>query len=275
MADHAEASARTVEAAVAVAASQLGLRADQVDVEVLEEPVPSSFGVIGSPARVRVTARAAPVPASPAPQSGSAPVPALAPVAAGTREADGPEVAVSGGDPDVIRARPARPARPAVQLDGEPLDDDAIAADTELAADFVEGLLDVLDLDGDITTWVDPTGGHVEVEGSGLDMLVGVDGEVLGALQELTRLAVLRQTRHRPRIHVDVGGFKARRQQELADMARDTARRVVESGSQEQLRPMTPFERKIVHDAVREVAGAATESVGEEPQRCVVILPAN
>ncbi|HEX6674207.1 MAG TPA: single-stranded DNA-binding protein, partial [Actinomycetes bacterium] len=120
--------------------------------------------------------------------------------------------------------------RPTRERDDEPLDDDAIAADTELAADFIEGLLDVLDLDGDITTWVDPTGGHVDVEGSGLDMLVGVDGEVLGALQELTRLAVLRQTRHRPRVHVDVGGFKARRQQELADMARSTARRVVETG---------------------------------------------
>jgi spoIIIJ-associated protein len=269
VADHVEASARTVEAAVVAAASQLGLRADQVDVEVLEEPVPSTFGVIGSPARVRVTARAAPAPA--ASPSGPAPVPALASVTAGVREADGPDAAVSARGADAARGRPARPAE---ERDVEPLDDDAIAADTELAADFVEGLLDVLDLDGDITTWVDPTGGHVEVEGSGLEMLVGVDGEVLGALQELTRLAVLRQTRHRPRVHVDIGGFKARRQQELADMARDTARRVVETGRQEQLRPMTPFERKIVHDAVREVAGAATESVGEEPQRSVVILPA-
>jgi spoIIIJ-associated protein len=272
VADHAEASARTVEAAVATAASQLGLRADQVDVEVLEEPVPSTFGVIGSPARVRVTARAAPTPASrDASPSGSAPVPALASVTTGAREAEGPDAAVSARGADAARGRPARPA---AERAVEPLDDEAIAADTELAADFVEGLLDVLDLDGDITTWVDTTGGHVEVEGSGLEMLVGVDGEVLGVLQELTRLAVLRQTRHRPRVHVDVGGFKARRQQELADMARDTARRVVETGRQEQLRPMTPFERKIVHDAVREVGGAATESVGEEPQRSVVILPA-
>ena len=264
MADHAEASARTVEAAVVVAASQLGLRADQVDVEVLEEPVASTFGVIGSPARVRVTARATPA-------SGSAPSPAMASVGVGAQEAGRSE---APGPLDPAGAPRASSGRPTGERDSEPLDDEAIAADTELAADFIEGLLDVLDLDGDITTWVDPTGGHVDVEGSGLDMLVGVDGEVLGALQELTRLAVLRQTRHRPRVHVDVGGFKARRQQELADMARSTARRVVETGQQEQLRPMTPFERKIVHDAVREVAGAATESVGEEPQRCVVILPA-
>lgn len=266
MADHAEASAKTLEAAVAAAAEQLGLRADQVDVQVLEEPVPSTFGVIGSPARVRVTASA-----SPAPSPDPPPAPALASVPAGAQEARAGEATASVGQAEVPRARSGRPAEP---RDGEPLDDDMIAADTELAADFVEGLLDALDLDGDITTWVDPTGGHVEVEGTGLDMLVGVDGEVLGALQDLTRLAVLRQTRHRPRIHVDVGGFKARRQQELADMARATARQVVETGRQEQLRPMTPFERKVVHDAVREVAGVMTESVGEEPHRSVVILPA-
>jgi spoIIIJ-associated protein len=272
VADHAEASAKSVEAAVTVAAAQLGLRADQVDVEVLEEPVASTFGVIGSPARVRVTARATPAPAVAAASSGPSPSPELAPVAAGTREVGRPD---AGGTADRAEPPPMRLGRSSSgERDGEPLDEEALATDTELAADFVEGLLDVLDLDGDITTWVDPTGGHVEVEGAGLDMLVGVDGEVLGALQELTRLAVLRQTRHRPRVHVDVGGFKARRQQELADMARGIARRVVETGQQEQLRPMTPFERKIVHDAVREVAGAATESVGEEPQRCVVVLPA-
>jgi spoIIIJ-associated protein len=271
VADHAEASAKSVEAAVAVAAAQLGLRADQVEFEVLDEPVPSTFGVIGSPARVRVTARATPAPAAVTATPDPSPAPELAPVAAGSREAGRPD---AGGTVGRAEPSPARSGRPSGEHDSEPLDEDTIAADTELAADFVEGLLDVLDLDGDITTWVDATGGHVEVEGAALDMLVGVEGEVLGALQELTRLAVLRQTRHRPRVHVDVGGFKARRQQELAEMARSTARRVVESGQQEQLRPMTPFERKIVHDAVREVAGATTESVGEEPQRCVVVLPA-
>jgi spoIIIJ-associated protein len=264
VADHAEASARTIEAAVAAAAAQLGLRADQVEVEVLEEPVPSTFGVIGSPARVRVAARPTPTPvAASVPASSPAPTPE-----GGQREVSRSRVEAPAGP------QQARPPRAAGEGDGEPVDEATIAADTELAADFVEGLLDVLDLDGDITTWIDATGGHVDVEGTGLDMLVGVDGEVLAALQELTRLAVLRQTRRRPRVHVDVGGFKARRQQELADMSRATARRVVETGDSERLRPMTPFERKIVHDAVRDVVGVTTESVGEEPQRSVVILPA-
>jgi spoIIIJ-associated protein len=231
-------------------------------VEVLEEPVPSTFGVIGSPARVRVAAK--PVPAS---------VPSSTATATSSSESAGQDFTRSRVESSTVSRQP-RPPRSAGEADGEPVDEETIAADTELAADFIEGLLDVLDLDGDITTWIDATGGHVDVEGVALDMLVGVDGEVLSALQELTRLAVLRQTRHRPRVHVDVGGFKARRQQELADMSRTTARRVVETGNPERLRPMTPFERKIVHDAVREVDGAMTESVGEEPQRSVVILPA-
>jgi spoIIIJ-associated protein len=265
VADHAEASAKTIEAAVAAAAAQLGLRAEQVDVEVLEEPVASTFGVIGSPARVRVAAKPTPV---------AAVLSSSNPTAAASTEGVRQEPARSRTEATPVPQR-SRPARPAGESDGEAVDEEAIAADTELAADFIEGLLDVLDLDGDITTWIDATGGHVDVEGAALDMLVGVDGEVLSALQELTRLAVLRQTRRRPRVHVDVAGFKARRQQELADMSRSTARRVVETGSPERLRPMTPFERKIVHDAVREVDGATTESVGEEPQRSVVILPAH
>jgi spoIIIJ-associated protein len=266
VADHVEASAKTIEAAVAAAAAQLGLRADQVDVEVLEEPVASTFGVIGSPARVRVAAKPAPTPVPAAVQS-SSPT-ATAPPGVTRRDSSRSRVE-SAAVP-----QQSRPPQPAGEADGEPVDEETIAADTELAADFIEGLLDVLDLDGDITTWIDATGGHVDVEGAALDMLVGVDGEVLSALQELTRLAVLRQRRHRPRVHVDVGGFKARRQQELADMSRTAARRVVDTGNPERLRPMTPFERKIVHDAVRDVDGAMTESVGEEPQRSVVILPA-
>jgi spoIIIJ-associated protein len=266
VADHAEASAKSIEAAVAAAAAQLGLRADQVDVEVLEEPVASTFGVVGSPARVRVAAKPVPTPVTASVQSSSL-------TATSPPEVPRQESSRSRVESAAVPQR-SRSPRPAGEADGEPVDEETVAADTELAADFIEGLLDVLDLDGDITTWIDATGGHVDVEGAALDMLVGVDGEVLGALQELTRLAVLRQTRHRPRVHVDVGGFKARRQQELADMSQTMARRVVETGNPERLRPMTPFERKIVHDAVRDVDGAITESVGEEPQRSVVILPA-
>ena len=251
MANSAEASARTLEAAIAAAAAQLGLRHDQVDVEVLQEAVPSTFGTIGQPARVRVTVRESSPNGSGSELVGPAPVSSPAPIA--TTD---------------LRPSPSRP-RPPVELDPE-----EIAADTEIAADFVEGFLDALDLDGDIDTWADASGGHVNVEGPDLDVLVGSEGETLGALQELTRLAVLRQTQRRARITVDVGGFRARQQQELTAMSKATAERVIETGEPQQLRPMTPFERKIVHDAVAMMTGAVTESVGEEPERFVVIRPA-
>jgi spoIIIJ-associated protein len=146
-----------------------------------------------------------------------------------------------------------------------------IAADTELAADFVEGLLDALDVDGDITTWVDGAGGHVDVEGSKLDFLVGQEGEALAALQELTRLAVLRRTQRWVRIAVDVNGFRAQRREELVTLARSTAERVAQSGQAEELEPMTAFDRKTVHDVVAAVGGVVSESVGEEPNRRVII----
>jgi spoIIIJ-associated protein len=255
----AEASARTLEAAIAAAASRLGLRGDQVDVEILQEAVPSTFGTIGQPARVRVTMR----------ESG----PNRSTVDNGEMQA------VSTASVPLSAPPPVAPSRE--RLSGGPrerplmvLDAEAIAADTELAGDFVEGLLDALDLDGDIDTWVDDNGGHVNVEGSDLESLIGPNGETLTALQELTRLAVLRQTQRRVRITLDIGGYRARRQQEIAAMSKAAAARVVQSGKSEQMRPMTPFERKVVHDAVASVPGATTESVGEEPERSVVIHPA-
>jgi len=153
----------------------------------------------------------------------------------------------------------------------EVTDPEAVAADTELAADFVEGLLDVLDIDGDITTWVDTAGGHVDVEGSKLEFMVGQEGETLAAMQELTRLAVLRQTQRWVRITIDVNGFKAQRREQLVALGRSMAERVAQSGQHEELEPMTAFERKIVHDVVASVGGVRSESVGEEPNRRVII----
>jgi spoIIIJ-associated protein len=441
---HAEASARTVEAAVTVAAAQLGLRSDQVDIEVLEDPVPSTFGYIGSPARVRVTPRTTtnapgtsgsggaggagstdagsvglgsagsgsagsgstgsssvgsgltdsgstdsgstdsgstdigstgarpadqPVPPSSpeAPQvpdpvqpndpahahgldqtaqparaastapadltqtpdptgtpsvTGSAPdpdagissapqasaqVPTTAP--AGTA-ASGPSTAQESesslaGAPSVPAAQPTPvaaegdqgPAATATAETGsdgapsattepsiatrpsrrtyrdEPIEPAMVEADTERAGDFLEGLLDALDVDGDITTWVDEVGGHIDLEGPDLDMLVGSNGETLDALQELTRLAVLRQSKRRVRLLLDVNGFRARQRERLVSVARATAEQVIKSQEDHEFQPMTPAERKIVHDAVAAIDGVTTESLGEEPNRRVIIQP--
>jgi spoIIIJ-associated protein len=130
-----------------------------------------------------------------------------------------------------------------------------------LAADFLEGLLDALDLDGDLTTWVDDYGGHVDLEGDQLDGLVGPDGETLQALQELTRLAVLRRAKHRVRVVVDVNGFRTRHREDLAAAARAAAERVVETREREKLWPMTAADRKVVHDVVAALTGARNPTV--------------
>ncbi len=143
----------------------------------------------------------------------------------------------------------------------------------EIAADYVEGLLDVADLDGDIDMDVEGDRALVSVVGATLDELVGPRGEVLEALQELTRLAVHRQTGNRARLMLDIGGYRARRRAELADYGQSVAEEVARTGEPKTLAAMTPFERKIVHDAVA-AAGQRSESEGEEPNRRVVVYPA-
>jgi spoIIIJ-associated protein len=113
----------------------------------------------------------------------------------------------------------------------------------------------------------------VSVVGATLDELVGADGEVLEALQELTRLAVHRQTGLRARLMLDIGGYRERRREELADYGRTVAEEVARTGEAKALQAMSPFERKIIHDAVA-AAGQRSESEGEEPNRRVVVFPA-
>jgi spoIIIJ-associated protein len=143
----------------------------------------------------------------------------------------------------------------------------------DIAADYVEGLLDIADLDGDIDMDVEGDRAIVSVVGATLDELVGDDGAVLEALQELTRLAVHRQTGSRARLMLDIGGYRARRRSELADYGRSVAEEVERTGEPKELAAMSPFERKIVHDAVA-AAGQRSESEGEEPNRRVVVYPA-
>ena len=156
--------------------------------------------------------------------------------------------------------------------DGDEDDLSSLEEEGEIAADYIEGLLDIADLDGDIDMDVEGDRAVVSVVGATLDELVGDEGEVLEALQELTRLAVHRRTGSRARLMLDVGGFRAQRRIELAELGRTVAAEVSQSGEPKKLRAMSPFERKIIHDAVA-LAGLRSESEGEEPNRRVVVFP--
>ena len=142
----------------------------------------------------------------------------------------------------------------------------------DVAADYLEVLLDIADLDGDIDMDVEGDRAMVSIVGADLDQLVGKGGSVLDALQELTRLAVTRDTGERSRLMLDIGGVRAARREELTKIGTEAANRAKETGEAVSLTAMTPFERKVVHDAVA-AAGASSESEGDEPRRYVVVLP--
>jgi spoIIIJ-associated protein len=181
---------------------------------------------------------------------------------ANLRETDSAETAANGAAGAGTSSRTRR---------GEP-DLVALEREGEIAADYLEELLDIADLDGDIDMDVERDRALVSVVGGDLEHLVGQEGVVLEALQELTRLAVLTQTGERSRLMLDVAGYRAGRRAVLTDLGRATAEQVKSSGEPARLAAMTPFERKVVHDAVA-AAGLRSESEGEEPQRRVVVLP--
>jgi spoIIIJ-associated protein len=151
--------------------------------------------------------------------------------------------------------------------------DDLLVREGDVAGDYLERLLDILDVDGDIDLDVEGDRASVAIVGGQLTDLVGRDGSVLDALQELTRLAVAQSTGVRSRLMLDVGGYRAKRRADLSALAGEAARRVAQSRQPERLSPMNPFERKVVHDVIAAVTGVRSESEGEEPNRRVVILP--
>jgi spoIIIJ-associated protein len=160
------------------------------------------------------------------------------------------------------------------QVDGQVDQEvDRLENEGDIAADYLEELLDIADLDGDLDMDVEADRAAVSIVGGDLDLLVGRNGEVLEALQELTRLAVYRETGERSRLMLDIGGFRADKRRRLERVAAEAVAEVRESGERKPLDAMTPFERKVVHDAVA-AAGLSSESEGEEPHRHVVVLPA-
>ncbi len=185
--------------------------------------------------------------------------------------------------PAIVRVRSARPARAPEQADdraeqppeavGEQLEEQA-----ETAADFLDGLLEVMHLDADVE--INASGGIMYVEiwgpedaGDGMGVLIGRHGRTLDALQDLVRATVQHRTGSRCLVVVDVEDYRKRRRSQVARRARELAGRVRQTGRAEAMEPMSAFERKIVHDVVAEVGGVETVSEGDEPNRRVVVKP--
>jgi spoIIIJ-associated protein len=141
----------------------------------------------------------------------------------------------------------------------------------DVAADYLEALLDIADLDGDIDIDVENDRASLAIAGGALGHLVGDRGEVLDALQELTRLAVQTSLGERSRLMLDIDNFRSAKKDELSKLAHEVAEEVKSTGVSVKLRPMNAFERKVIHDTIQEI-GLTSESEGEDPNRCVVVL---
>lgn len=276
-----EIAARTVEDAKDAALNHLGVAEEDAEFEVLEEPRSGILGIRRTEARVR--ARVRPVrPRSKAERR----VRRGRDRGARRQRSHRAEQAKAGsgaatdqGGQRVAVAPAARKSRPRGQSSheqsgGRPMDS-AIPLEEqgEIAARFLEGLLESFELTGDIEEQVvDEETIELGVTGEGLGLLIGPKGSTLSALQEVTRTVVQRRSGGRTaRLLVDVGGYRQKRHDALERFTRGVVERVLESGEEEHLEPMSPSDRKVVHDLVNEVDGVATRSEGDEPRRYVVI----
>lgn len=178
-----------------------------------------------------------------------------------------------------VRVRPAGEAGEFSDAEDNAADDVDEASDVgveekaECAQDFLEGLLEAFDLDGTVETRAEDDLVFAEIHGDGLGALIGRQGRTLAAVHEVTRTVIQRRLQTYVRLVVDVEGYREERRNALGRYARKLAERVLEEGNEIALEPMNPADRKVVHDAVNEIAGVRTFSEGREPKRCVVICP--
>jgi spoIIIJ-associated protein len=197
--------------------------------------------------------------------------------AAGVADAAGPDAGAADGGPDERDETASVPGGGAPEAVGAERRSsgsrhDQLVAEGDAAGDYLERLLDILDYDGDIDLDVEGERAVVSIIGSGdVERLIGEEGEVLEALQELSRLAATAETGQRSRLMLDIAGYRARRRDVLAELGRETAEQVLRTGEPVKLAVMNPFERKVIHDAVGTVEGVTSSSEGEEPRRRVVV----
>jgi spoIIIJ-associated protein len=271
-----ETTGRTIEEAKDLALDRLGVDEHDAEFEVLEEPRPGLFGRVRGEARVRARVR----PTQPRPklerrdrrrkrEDGAPTKPATAePVRREESRRAAPVAAAAGA---AATMTPMQPDEETTMTDGT-----ADAAEIGAGATaFLEGLLDAFGLEGEVTLR-EPVDGEIEmsIDGEDLGLLVGPKGQTLLAIQDLTRLVAQRRvTPGSPRLGVDVSGYRQRRVEALRRFSRQLAEQVLAAGASKALEPMSAADRKVVHDALTEVAGVETMSEGEEPYRRVVIVP--
>lgn len=288
-----ETTGRTLPDAVEAALDQLGVAEDDLEYQVVDEPRSGLLGRLGG-REARIRARVKPISREKPgerqrrerrrgrgagagrrrPRGEAAPA-----ERAGTSGADGVNGARRGksrrrrggrgNDGNAAAEQAARNKGARVEETEVPIEEQAATAES-----FTRGLVEAFGADAAVETRVDDDTVVVEVTGANLGLLVGPRGATLGAMEELVRTVVLRQTGgHGARINVDVGGYRAKRREALTEFSRDLAAKVLETGREQALEPMSAADRKVVHDALVDFEGVTTGSEGEDPRRRVVIRP--
>jgi len=265
-----EKRASTVEEATSVALAELGVARDAVKVEVLSEGKRGLFSG-RSRAHVRVTVLEATA------DDGEAPVTETAVEDVGVIAEDASTDEIVGVDEPIQEGSGDEAVAMAPGAEADATGQDAtdrlgeLNEEADLAADFVEGLLDILELPGDIEIDVDETQAFVNVVDVGSGLLIGRRGATLDALQELVRAATQRQIERRSHVRIDIEGYRQRQLEKMKDRCRDGIAQVRETGEPFRLEPMDAFERKIMHDLVSRTGGVTSASEGTEPRRRVVV----
>lgn len=284
-----ETTGRTIEEALDAALDELGVDENDVEYEVLARPRGGLLGRFGGEARIR--ARVKPISRE---KPGEARRRSRRRGAAADRGSGERVAAGSGGNgsQESTTTRPARNRRRRrrgggggrgerprqEQEQGATVDeqsDISVEEQVDQAVEFTRGLIEAFGAKAEVASHVeDEDIVLVDVTGENLGLLVGPRGATLAAIEELVRTVVQRQTGgHGVRVHVDVGGYRAKRREALAEFARQLAERVRDEDEEQALEPMGASDRKVVHDVVAEMDGVSTVSEGEEPRRRVVIRP--
>ena len=283
-----ETTAKTIEAAREAALDQLGVGADEAEFDVIEEPRPGLFGRMRGEARLRARVRPTQVrPKQERRRKGRSDGAkgktenAVAKVAesddASTATVE-PSTTSSGEQPAASRSTTKRSKQNEEQkMSNEDRPESTVTPDEVGAAAvaFMDGLTAAFGVDGSSTLHVDELDLRVDVTGSELGLLVGPGGRTLNAIQDLARVSAQRRLGdHDTRLRIDVAGYRERREAALAAFARDVAEQVRTSGTARSLEPMSSSDRKVVHDVLNEEADVSSRSVGEDPDRRIIVEPA-
>lgn len=283
-----ETTAKSLEEAQEMALDRLGVDRTDAEFEVLEEPRPGLFGRTRGQARLRARVKPTPVRAKTErrrrkPASGDQPAPASAStdaVVADPAGASGKGAEASPGRAKRSRSSPKPPNAPASQ----PTKETTMTTETTITPDevataavtFMDGLVAAFGATGTSEVSIDGVEIDVRVNGEGLGLLVGPGGGTLNAVQDLVRVAAQRRLGdHETRLRIDVAQYRERRQAALTRFAGEVAAAVRDGGTARVLEPMSSADRKVVHDALADEPGVSSRSIGEDPNRKVIVEPAN